>query len=72
MVYFDDSRRIVKVSGLHESRIMDLKPGTYLKNVVYFSKQYTKPKTKLLKFGLNFLLPDREKIHLLPESPRVK
>jgi hypothetical protein len=29
-------------------------------------------KTKLLKFGLNFLLPDREKIHLLPGKSRVE
>jgi len=26
----------------------------------------------LLKFGLNFLLPDREKIHLLPGKSRVE
>jgi hypothetical protein len=50
-----------------------MRPGTCLKKGVSFSdRQEQILKTKLLKFGLNFLLPDREKIHLLPESPGVK
>jgi hypothetical protein len=32
---------------------LTLKPGTYLKNVVYFSKQYTNPETRLQKLGLD-------------------
>jgi hypothetical protein len=50
-----------------------MRPWTCLKKRISFSdRQEQILKTKLLKFGLNFLLPDREKIHLLPGKSRVE
>jgi hypothetical protein len=50
-----------------------MRPWTCLKKEVGFSdRQEQNFKDKIAKVWIEFLLPNREKIHLLPESPGLK